>query len=123
MTGTRTHCAEPRIQLHRMRNDEASASVSAPGETAGGGAERNVRTQKRVALGRSPAVRPLVAERLRCDGSQLGHLTRHIDTIHDDATRYDGYLGIAVGALLVAFMARRVMRMTRVRTTEPTPGT
>ena len=122
MTGTRTHCAEPRIQLHRMRKEEASASVSAPGETAGGGAERNVRTQKRVALGRSPAVRPLVAERLRCDGSQLGHLTP-LDTIYNDATRYDGYLAIAVGALLVAFIAGRVMRMRLVRTTEPTPGT
>ena len=65
----------------------------------------------------------LVAERLRFDGSQLRHLARHIDTIYNDATRYDGYLAIAVGALLVAFMARRVMRMTRVRTTEPTPGT
>lgn len=67
-------------------------------------------------------VRPLVAERLRCDGSQLGHLTP-LDTIYNDATRYDGYLTIAVGALLVAFIAGRVMRMRLVRTTEPTPGT
>jgi len=52
-----------------------------------------------------------VAERLRFDGSQLRHLTRHIDTIYNDATRYDRYLAIAVGALLVAFMARRVVRM------------
>jgi len=52
-----------------------------------------------------------VAERLRFDGSQLRHLARHIDTIYNDATRYDRYLAIAVGALLVAFMARRVVRM------------
>ena len=64
-----------------------------------------------------------MAERLRFDGSQLRHLTRHIDTIYNDATRYDRYLAIAVGALLVAFIARRVMRMRRARTTEPTPGT
>jgi hypothetical protein len=45
-----------------------------------------------------------VAERLWCDGCQVRHLTRHIDTIYNDATRYDGYLAIAVGALLVAFI-------------------
>jgi hypothetical protein len=56
-------------------------------------------------------------------GSQLGHRTRHIDTIYNDATRDDWYLAIAVGALLLAFIARRVMRMRRPRRTEPTPGT
>ena len=51
------------------------------------------------------------------------HLTRHIDTIYNDATRYDGYLAIAVGALLVAFIARRVVQMRRGRTTWTTLGT
>ncbi len=34
----------------------------------------------------------------------------HINTIYNDATRYDTYLAIVVGALLLAFIARRVMR-------------
>jgi membrane protein DedA with SNARE-associated domain len=34
----------------------------------------------------------------------------HINTIYDDATRYDSYLAIAVGALLAAYIARRLYR-------------
>jgi membrane protein DedA with SNARE-associated domain len=39
----------------------------------------------------------------------------HINTIYNDATRYDTYLAIVVGALLLAFIARRVMRARRAR--------
>ena len=40
----------------------------------------------------------------------------HIDTIYRDATRYSTYLAIAVGALLLAFITRRVVRIRRART-------
>jgi membrane protein DedA with SNARE-associated domain len=39
----------------------------------------------------------------------------HIDTIYNDATRYDTYLAIAFGVLVVAIIARRVMRRRRAR--------
>jgi membrane protein DedA with SNARE-associated domain len=39
----------------------------------------------------------------------------HINTIYNDATRYDAYLAIAVGVLLLAFIARRVVRLRRAR--------
>jgi membrane protein DedA with SNARE-associated domain len=39
----------------------------------------------------------------------------HIDTIYNDATRYDTYLAIAVGALLIAYIAHRVVRLRRAR--------
>jgi membrane protein DedA with SNARE-associated domain len=39
----------------------------------------------------------------------------HIDTIYKDATRYDTYLAIALGALLLAYVARRVVRVRRAR--------
>jgi membrane protein DedA with SNARE-associated domain len=39
----------------------------------------------------------------------------HINTIYNDATRYDAYLAIAVGALLLAYIARRVVRARRAR--------
>ena len=31
----------------------------------------------------------------------------HINTIYDDATRYDAYLAVAVGVLILAYVARR----------------
>jgi membrane protein DedA with SNARE-associated domain len=37
----------------------------------------------------------------------------HIDTIYNGATRYDTYLAIAIGALLLAYIARRVVRARR----------
>ena len=37
----------------------------------------------------------------------------HIDTIYNDATRYDTDLAIAFGALLLAYIARRVLRARR----------
>jgi membrane protein DedA with SNARE-associated domain len=37
----------------------------------------------------------------------------HIDTIYADVTRYDTYLAIALGALLLAFIARRAVRVSR----------
>ncbi len=40
---------------------------------------------------------------------------KHIDTIYNDATRYDTYLVIAAGALVLAYIAYRVMRVRRAR--------
>ncbi|HEY0517285.1 MAG TPA: DedA family protein [Solirubrobacteraceae bacterium] len=39
----------------------------------------------------------------------------HINTIYNDATRYSTYLAIAIALLLVAYIARRVMRARRAR--------
>jgi membrane protein DedA with SNARE-associated domain len=39
----------------------------------------------------------------------------HINTIYDDATRYDTYLAIAVGVLVLAYIARRVVRARRMK--------
>ena len=39
----------------------------------------------------------------------------HINTIYDTATRYDTYLAIAFGVLVIAFIVRRVMRRRRER--------
>jgi membrane protein DedA with SNARE-associated domain len=39
----------------------------------------------------------------------------HIDTIYEDATRYSTYLAIVVGTLLLASVARRVVRLRRAR--------
>jgi membrane protein DedA with SNARE-associated domain len=48
--------------------------------------------------------------------TSVGYLSgSHIDTIYNDATRYDTYLAIAFGALLLAYIARRVLRVRRAR--------
>ena len=39
----------------------------------------------------------------------------HIDTIYNAATRYSTYLAIALGALLLAYIARRLVRVSRAR--------
>jgi membrane protein DedA with SNARE-associated domain len=39
----------------------------------------------------------------------------HIDTIYNDATRYDTYLAVAVGGLALVFITRRVARGRRAR--------
>ena len=39
----------------------------------------------------------------------------HIDTIYNEATRYSTYLAIALGALLLAYIARRMVRVHRTR--------
>lgn len=39
----------------------------------------------------------------------------HIDTIYNEATRYDTYLAIALGALLLAYIARRGLRARRAQ--------
>jgi membrane protein DedA with SNARE-associated domain len=39
----------------------------------------------------------------------------HIDSIYNTATRYDTYLAIAVGVLVLAWIARRVYRRRRAR--------
>jgi membrane protein DedA with SNARE-associated domain len=48
--------------------------------------------------------------------TSVGYLSgNHIDTIYRDATRYSTYLAIAFGAFLVAYIARRVVRVRRAR--------
>jgi membrane protein DedA with SNARE-associated domain len=42
----------------------------------------------------------------------------HINTIYNEATRYDTYLAIAVGVLLVAYIVRRLVRARRARARE-----
>lgn len=74
-----------RVRWRRRREER-------PNTTAGGAGRR------------STAVWPSWRRADGCDGSQLGHRTRHIDTIYDDATCYDRYLAIAVGGLLLAFI-------------------
>jgi membrane protein DedA with SNARE-associated domain len=44
----------------------------------------------------------------------------HINTIYDDATRYDTYLAIAAGAVLLAFVVHRVIRIHRARAGDAT---
>ena len=39
----------------------------------------------------------------------------HINTIYNTATRYSTYVAIALGALLLAYIARRVVRVRRAR--------
>jgi membrane protein DedA with SNARE-associated domain len=39
----------------------------------------------------------------------------HINTIYNEATRYDMYLAIGLGALVLAYVARRVVRVRRAR--------
>ncbi len=48
--------------------------------------------------------------------TSVGYLSgSHIDTIYNAATRYDTYLAVAVGVLLLAYVARRVVRVRRAR--------
>jgi len=44
----------------------------------------------------------------------------HINTIYDDATRYDTYLAIVAGAVLLAFVVHRVIRIHRARAGDAT---
>ena len=43
----------------------------------------------------------------------------HIDTIYSDATRYSTYLAVIAGVLVVAYVARRVLRLRRARAGNP----
>ena len=43
----------------------------------------------------------------------------HIDTIYSNATRYSTYLAILAGVLVLAFVARRVLRVRRARAGNP----
>ena len=46
--------------------------------------------------------------------TSIGYPSRnHIDTIYHDASRYSTYLAIAVGALLVDYITRRIVRALR----------
>jgi membrane protein DedA with SNARE-associated domain len=41
--------------------------------------------------------------------TSIGYLSgSHIDTIYSAATRYDGYLAIGVGALIILYVASRL---------------
>ena len=52
--------------------------------------------------------------------TSIGYLSgSHIDTIYRDATRYSTYLAIALGALLVAYIARRIVRGRRAQRRRP----
>jgi len=44
----------------------------------------------------------------------------HINTIYNTATRYSTYLAIAVGALLLAYIARRIWKLRLKRATDAT---
>ncbi len=44
----------------------------------------------------------------------------HINTIYNDATRYDTYLAIAFGAFLLAYIVHRVLRARRARARDAT---
>jgi membrane protein DedA with SNARE-associated domain len=48
--------------------------------------------------------------------TSIGYFSgNHIDSIYNTATRYDTYVAIALGALLLAYIARRVVRARRAR--------
>jgi membrane protein DedA with SNARE-associated domain len=52
--------------------------------------------------------------------TSVGYLSgSHINTIYNDATRYDTYAAIAFGVLLLAYIARRVVRVRRSRAPNP----
>ena len=53
--------------------------------------------------------------------TSIGYLSgSHIDTIYNYATRYLTYVAIALGVLLLVYIARRVMRVRRARAATPT---
>ena len=48
--------------------------------------------------------------------TSVGYLSgSHINTIYDTATRYSTYVAIALGALLLAYIARRTVKVRRAR--------
>jgi membrane protein DedA with SNARE-associated domain len=47
----------------------------------------------------------------------------HINTIYDTATRYSTYAAVGVGALVLAYVVRHVVRSHRARTTDASPAT
>jgi membrane protein DedA with SNARE-associated domain len=55
--------------------------------------------------------------------SSVGYFSGdHINEIYDDVTRYDKYVAIALALLLVAYIARRVMRTRRKREAQSEPS-
>jgi membrane protein DedA with SNARE-associated domain len=51
--------------------------------------------------------------------TSVGYLSgSHINAIYDDATRYDTYLVVAIAALLIVYLARRLIRRTSRATSE-----
>jgi membrane protein DedA with SNARE-associated domain len=54
--------------------------------------------------------------------TSIGYFSgNHIDAIYKAATHYDTYLAIAVGLLLLAYIARRVLRARRAPTDDVAP--
>jgi membrane protein DedA with SNARE-associated domain len=52
----------------------------------------------------------------------LGYVSgSHINSIYNAAIRYDAYVGAAVAVLVIAYIARRVIRRRRTRAAESTP--
>lgn len=48
--------------------------------------------------------------------TSIGYFSgNHIDAIYNAATRYDAYLAVAIGVLVIAYITRRVMRARRLR--------
>ena len=48
--------------------------------------------------------------------TSVGYLSgSHINTIYNTATRYSTYVAIALGVLLLAYIARRTVRVRRAR--------
>ena len=53
--------------------------------------------------------------------TSIGYVSgSHINTIYSDATRYLTYFAIALGVLLLAYIARRIVRVRRARATSAT---
>jgi membrane protein DedA with SNARE-associated domain len=53
--------------------------------------------------------------------TSVGYLSgNHINQIYNDAIRYDTYLAIAVGALVLAFVIRRIYLSRRRQSSTPT---
>jgi membrane protein DedA with SNARE-associated domain len=53
--------------------------------------------------------------------TSVGYLSgNHINTIYNTAKQYELYFAIAVGALLIAYIARRIYRSRKQRTAAPT---
>jgi membrane protein DedA with SNARE-associated domain len=56
--------------------------------------------------------------------TSVGYFSQsHINTIYDTASRYSTYVAIAFGVLVVAYIARRVIRVRRARAADATRAT
>jgi len=61
-----------------------------------------------------PSSHPLGAALWVAAWTSVGYFSgRHINAIYREATRYDSYLAIAVGAMLLAYLSRALYRRRR----------